>query len=323
MSEIVDGVFYEEVFDGIPFETITGLRIERILYQGSSKYQDIIVFDSIGFGRVLVLDGFLQLSTHDEFAYHETLAFTALSCHQSPQKVLIVGGGDGGMAREIIKFPTVQSITVCEIDKEVVNICEQHFQGLSKSFDHPKVDLVIEDAFKFLQDKQKEYDVIICDSTDPERDDSASCLFSDEFYDMVKKALKPNGIFLSQTGNNFWQPKLKKLQKTCTTRYPVVSFGFVSVPCFCNSQNGFVICALDEATNVQEPHWKLGDDDVDRLGLKFYNLDIHRSSFALPNYLKKYLLKNDSEQLDIVKWMKSVYEKNSTKQKSKIHQNGI
>lgn len=308
MEFIKEGVFYEPLMDRIPFESISGIQIDKIVYQGASQFQEILVFDSSRCGRVLVLDGGLQLCTHDEFAYHETLAFTALSCHENPKKVLIIGGGDGGMAREVLKFPSVESITVCEIDKEVVQICQELLPELGNSFNNPKVDLKIQDAFEYLKEKKNEFDVIICDSTDPEwTAGKSSCLFGEDFYGMVEGALRANGVFLSQSGNNIWQPMLKNVKDFCTSHFPVVKFGFVSVAIFNLSQNGFHLCSLNKDLDVRNPYWKFSDKELDRMNLRFYNHEVHSGSFALPNFLKKYLNDNCGEQYDIVKWMKQKY----------------
>eukprot|EP00794_Sanderia_malayensis_P006271 gene6271-6992_t len=279
-SYIKDGVFYEEVYDNVPFENLTGITVDRVLYRGRSKYQDILVFDSATSGRILVLDGLIQLTAKDEFAYHETLSFTALASHKDPKKVLIVGGGDGGMAREAAKFPSVESITICEIDEEVVNTCKKLFPKLSKSFSNPKVNLVIEDAFEYLKNKNNEYDVIISDSTDPNRD----------------------------AGNNMWRPQLKGLQIQSGKHFTMVKFGFVSVPCYDVGQNGFVICSDEDekaSNRVTSPYWKFSDEEIDRMDLKFYNSQIHQYSFVLPTFLKKYLEESMSEKVDVVEWIES------------------
>lgn len=305
MDCIKDGVFYERFIDNLPFECITGLPVEKVVYHGRSPFQDVLVFDSSTFGRVLVLDGAIQLSTFDEFGYHETLSFAALSCHRNPQNVLIIGGGDGGMAREVLKFPSVQSITVCEIDEVVVKVCSDVLPELSRSFEHPKVNLVIEDASKYLENKEDLFDVIICDSTDPDwGEGNSNCLFGETFYDMVKKALKKNGTYLFQSGDSIWRPMVKKV-KTYRTRFPVVSHGFVSVAIFSLSQNGFILCSLDKGLDVRQPYWKFTNEELERMNLKFYNYEVHRGSFAIPNYLQKYLKDGCNKQQDVVKWMKT------------------
>jgi len=119
---ISNGKFDEMYYEEWPYESENKIHVKNVLFDGKSEYQDILIFDSTNFGRVLVLDGGLQITTSDEFSYHEMIAFTALACHKSPKNVLIVGGGDGGMAKQVLKFPTVEYLQVCDIDKLLINV---------------------------------------------------------------------------------------------------------------------------------------------------------------------------------------------------------
>ncbi|KAJ8312994.1 hypothetical protein KUTeg_010367 [Tegillarca granosa] len=143
------------------------LEIEEILFQEKSKYQDILIFKSKSFGNVLVLDGIIQCSERDEFAYQEMIAHIPLSCHPNPKKVLVVGGGDGGVVREVLKHPSVQSVILCEIDQMVIDACKKFLPVMAQSFDDPRLTVHVGDGVKFMKDHKGEFDVIITDAPDP------------------------------------------------------------------------------------------------------------------------------------------------------------
>ncbi|XP_065060808.1 spermidine synthase-like [Rhopilema esculentum] len=166
MDRIRDGWFYEksDTFPGQSF----GLEIEKVLYHDKSKYQDILVFQSKSYGTVLVLDGIIQCSSRDEFSYQEMIANIPLNCHPDPKKVLIIGGGDGGVAREVAKHPAVEAIDLCEIDEMVIDVSKKFIKEMSSGFNSHKVTVHICDGFKFLENHLSQYDVIIADISDPE-----------------------------------------------------------------------------------------------------------------------------------------------------------
>jgi spermidine synthase len=143
------------------------IKIKNVLYHARSKYQEIAVLESKKLGRMLVINGITMLTEWDEFAYHEMITHVPLLVHPKPARILIIGGGDGGTLREILKHPEVEKIHVCEIDEAVVNACRKYLPSLASSFDDPRVEILYEDGARFVADKPKTYDVIIVDSTDP------------------------------------------------------------------------------------------------------------------------------------------------------------
>ncbi|RWR98765.1 uncharacterized protein B4U79_06755, partial [Dinothrombium tinctorium] len=177
------------------------IKYERVLHREKSRFQEIIIFESSKFGRCLALNNCIQCTEFDEFSYQESIAFLPLNCHPRPKKVLIIGGGDGGVAREVLKHPLVEEITVCEIDEAVVNAAKKYLPSLACSFANSRVKLVIADGYEFVKNHKQMYDVIITDSSDPVG--PAECLFQQVYFQNLREALNPNGIICSQA-ESYW-----------------------------------------------------------------------------------------------------------------------
>ncbi|MCL4169139.1 UNVERIFIED_CONTAM: hypothetical protein GTU68_045442 [Idotea baltica] len=148
------------------------------------------------YGNTLVLDGLIQVTQRDEFPYQEMLANLPLQCHPNPRDVLVIGGGDGGVVREVTKHPQVENIVLCEIDEDVIEVSKRFLPFCAKGFDSPKLKIVVEDGFKFLESNKGKFDVIITDSSDPIG--PGESLFKKEFYELIKNSLKNDGILCSQ-----------------------------------------------------------------------------------------------------------------------------
>ncbi|KAG5886183.1 hypothetical protein JTB14_036052 [Gonioctena quinquepunctata] len=267
MDQIRNGWFSEinEMWPGQFFS----LEVKEVLYHEKSDYQDILLFESKNNGTVLVLDGIIQCTQKDEFSYQEMLTFLALCSHPNPQKVLIVGGGDGGVAREVQKHPLV---------KEII-------QG----FDSPKVTLNICDGFEYMRNHKNEFDVIITDSSDPIG--PAVNLFTESYYKLLKEALKPNGIISCQAGT-VWSdlPHVKKTMENCRKHFPLVKYATSSVPSYPDGQIGYLVATLDESIDLTKPCFKFTDKQIKDLELRYYNDEIHSASFVWPNFVRKVLV---------------------------------
>ncbi|PIC48568.1 hypothetical protein B9Z55_007489 [Caenorhabditis nigoni] len=185
------------------------LQVKKVLFHEKSKYQDVLVFESTTYGNVLVLDGIVQATERDEFSYQEMLAHLPLFAHPNPKRVgieiielnskfqvLIIGGGDGGILREVLKHDTVEKVTMCEIDEMVIDVAKKFLPGMSCGFSHEKLDLYCGDGFEFLKNHKNEFDVIITDSSDPVG--PAESLFGQSYYELLRDALKEDGILSSQ-----------------------------------------------------------------------------------------------------------------------------
>ncbi|EDV24307.1 uncharacterized protein TRIADDRAFT_57643 [Trichoplax adhaerens] len=257
------------------------LQVDEILYQGRSKYQDIAVFKSKTYGNVLVLDGVIQLTERDEFSYQEMISFLPLNSHPNPSNVLIIGGGDGGVLREVVKHPAVKKVTQCEIDEDVINVSKKYLPSTSVGFQSEKVTVHIGDGLAFMKNHKSEFDVIITDSSDPIG--PASSLFEKEYYELMKTALAP--------GECQWLhlSLIKTMQNFCKTVYPVVDYAYTTIPTYPSGQIGLLLCSLDEKTNFREPLYKFSPAEVKKFNLRYYNVDVHRASFVLPEFARKAL----------------------------------
>ncbi|KAJ1678005.1 putrescine aminopropyltransferase, partial [Spiromyces aspiralis] len=172
------------------------LEVNEILHVEKSKYQDVLVFQSKTYGNVLVLDGVIQATERDEFSYQEMITHLPMMAHPNPKRVLVIGGGDGGVLREIIKHDCVEEAVLCDIDEAVIRVSQKYIPSMAIGFQHPKVKVHIGDGFQFLQDQVNSFDVIITDSSDPVG--PAESLYQARYYELMKNALREGGIICTQ-----------------------------------------------------------------------------------------------------------------------------
>ena len=271
-------------------------KIEDQLYNKKSPYQLIQVFKTIDFGNILVIDNDIQLTEVDEVNYHEMIAHVPLNYFTEKIRVLIVGGGDGGTLREVLKHPNVEEVIMVEIDKDVVDVCKKYLPSLPNgAFDNSKTKLIITDGFKFVKDYNGDkFDMVIVDSTDFNQSIS---LHTSEFYENVKKIVKPKHLICFNADNINWNEKhiismytqMKKLFKYVN---PYVVF----VPCFVGGFYSFCLCSDTINPTNFNIDWEFFNDK--NLKLDYYNENIHNASFSLPNKLKKNLSKIDALSAD-------------------------
>lgn len=280
--------WFRETSDEWPGQAMA-LRVKQILYHVKSEFQDVLVFESTDYGNVLVLDGVIQATERDEFAYQEMLAHVAMTSHPNPKRVLIVGGGDGGILREVCKHDCVEKAELVEIDDSVVKLSKQYLPHMAKGFDDPRVQLHITDGFRFLANKSNEYDVIISDTSDPEG--PAEQLFQQEYFQLLNNALTDKGIVALQASENVWLklPNLQKLRKTCKSVFPNVEYGATCVPTYTSGQLGLLFCAKSADTNIKEPQRSAWTPEVAKTINRYYNQDIHRACFVVPTFARRYL----------------------------------
>lgn len=262
------------------------LQMDEVLYQGKSKYQDVVVFKNKQFGNVLTLDGRIQATEFDEFSYQEMITHLPLHCHPNPEKVLIIGGGDGGVARECDKHPLVKTIVQCEIDEEVPRMARLYLPAMAKGLDSKKLKLHIGDGFEFLKNNANQFDVIITDSSDPEG--PAEALFEASYYQLMKNALRPNGIVCCQ-GESLWHyaDLIEKILKFAGDIYPSVSYAHGQTPTYPSGIIGYIICSLEENKRFSQPVREIDEETVEKMDLKYYTSDIHRAAFVLPHMFSK------------------------------------
>lgn len=235
----------------------------------------------------MVLDGVIQCTSRDEFSYQEMISFLPLCCHPNPEKVLIVGGGDGGVAREVVKHPLVKEVHQVEIDDRVVEVSKKFLPAMACGFDNEKLKLTIGDGFEYMKNHKKQFDVIITDSSDPVG--PAASLFQESYYGLLKEALRDGGVVCSQ-GGSFWLDSdyVKKTMTGCALHFPKVAYAVTSVPSYPCGHIGFVIASLDGSRQLEEPVKKFENAEIDSLNLKYYSSKIHRAAFTLPRWIEKH-----------------------------------
>jgi spermidine synthase len=262
------------------------LEYKSILYSAKSKYQMGDVYDTVACGKMLVLDGVIQLTESDEFTYQEMMTHVPLMTHENPENILIIGGGDGGIAREAFRHKSVKNVELVDIDEDVIFVSKQFFPTVSVELSNPKLEIIIDDGAKYLESKNSEYDVIITDSSDPVG--PAETLFRKDFYEKIKNALKPNGIAISQAESYFLhQEIISSLVKNAKTLFPSVGYGFVQVPTYPSGMIGFLVCSNSERDVARPASNKLSLPMLD--DLKYYTIDIHNACFQLPNFARKFI----------------------------------
>lgn len=262
------------------------LEVEEVLHHCTSRYQDILVFKSKTYGNVLVLDGVIQCTERDEFAYQEMIAHLPLFSHPNPQKVLVIGGGDGGVLREVLKHPSVTEAVLCDIDAEVIEVSKKYLPFMSTSFDDDRVTIEIMDGAIFMARHPEEYDVIITDSSDPIG--PAQVLFEMPFYSAMNRALRDNGILCTQ-GECAWLhlDLIRPMMASCKELFPTVEYAYTTVPTYPSGQIGFIICSK-QGTNLQVPTRKPSSAVQD--SMRYYNPEVHSAAFILPEFARKALL---------------------------------
>ena len=262
--------------------TLRAKEVKRV----KSKYQEIMILDTYEFGKVLVLDGLIQATEKDEFMYHEMLVHPALISHPKPERVLIIGGGDGGSVREALKHKTVKEVHLCEIDEEVIIISEKYLPKISEKLRDPKVKIFIEDGNKLLEEKdhQNYYDVIIIDSSDPVSE--SEVLFKEDFYKKVKNALRKNGIMVAQTESpilqeDYFKNAVKNIKKVFN--YTGVYVG--AVPTYPSGLWSYTIASDDIDITKTKPR----KTKFKNLNTKYFSDKLYSCLFNTPSFIEKIL----------------------------------
>ena len=259
------------------------LECSGILHSKRSGLQKIEVVDSLDFGKMLVLDGVINLAERDEFVYHEMLAHVPLFSHPEPRHVLIVGGGDGGTAREVLKHEGISGIQLVEIDEEVMSVSRDYFPALAQSLDHPKVHVLVMDAVEYLKETKEKFDIILIDSTDPVIEQSGG-LFTVAFYKDCLNALTDKGIVAAQVGDVFFESNVvMSVLTNLKDVFHVARVFSAPIPSYTIFPYCFAFCS-----NRINPQGGSGLRRFDgSFETKYYNPQIHQAAFAPPEYLRK------------------------------------
>lgn len=256
-------------------------RVKKTLYAGKSDYQEISVLETEQFGKMLILDGVIQTTVFDEFIYHEMIVHVPMLSHPSPKKVLIIGGGDGGSAREVTKHKCVEDLNWIDIDLKVVEICREYLpEWNTTSKENPIVHLKIEDGIQHMKESKGIYDVIIVDCSDPIG--PGEKLFKYDFYKDIFNSLKEDGIFVQQTESPFYHRELiKNVQMDVKSLFPIARLYTANIPTYPSGLHCFTIGSKKyDPLNFNE----LRKPDFET---RCYSLEAHQSSFLLPKYVKE------------------------------------
>lgn len=264
------------------------IKVDKHLYSGQSEFQRIDVFKAQEFGTFFTLDGLMMVTEKDEFIYHDMIVHVPMATNLKIKNVLVIGAGDGGTVRELTRYAGIETIDMVEIDQMVVEVCKEYLPQTACKLDDPKVKLYFEDGLKFVRSKENTYDLIIVDSTDPFGPGEG--LFTREFYGNCYKALKEDGILVNQHESPYYDTYAKSMQRAhqrIQEFFPVCRVYQAHIPTYPSGHwlFGFASKKYDPLTNLDEQAWN-------SLGLKtkYYNTDIHKGSFALPNYVKELLV---------------------------------
>ncbi len=259
--------------------------VDKVLYREKTEHQDLIIFENAAFGRVMALDGVVQTTERDEFIYHEMLTHVPLLAHGNAEKVLIIGGGDGGMLREVSRHAGLQQITMVEIDAGVVEFCRQYLPNHSAgAYDDPRFRLVIDDGVNFVSQSDEKFDVIISDCTDPQG--PGESLFTSEFYAGCKRCLNENGIFVAQNGVSFLQQdEAIGSHRKLGHYFNDVSFYQAAIPTYYGGIMTFAWASDNPALRQIDSATLQARFAAANLTCRYYHPAIHIGSFALPQYL--------------------------------------
>lgn len=256
--------------------------VEKILYKGKSKFQEIMVFENSYFGRILVLDNVVQLTERDEFIYHEMLTHVIMHAHPEAKNVAVIGGGDGGAVREVLKHDCVKKVYFVEIDEEVINVSRKFFPSLSMSIDDPRVEIRCMDGAEFIKEIKNSLDVIIVDSTDIIG--FAKSLFTVEFFKYVRDALTENGMFVTLSESLIFHKELiYEVQNSMRLIFPIVDLYTASIATYAGNWWSFSVGSKSlDPREIRKPV---------KVETKLYTADLHKTCFLPLDLYKKLLNK--------------------------------
>lgn len=263
------------------------LRIDRQLFSAASEFQRIDVLESVDMGKVLVVDGDLMLTEKDEFIYHEMITHVPMAVHPDVKKVLVIGGGDGGVVRELIKYDTVEQIDVVEMDQLLVEVCRKYIPEIAGSLNDSRVSIYNEDGLRFIRSKTDEYDLIIIDSPNPFGPGEG--LFTKEFYGNCFNALHDDGIMINQNESPFYEEeafRCQRMHKRILETFPICKVYQAHIPSYPSGHwlFGFASKKYHPLNDLNGVAWKLKE-----ISTRYYEPRLHAGVFALPVYVEELL----------------------------------
>lgn len=263
------------------------LSVDKVLFEDTTSHQHLVIFENKSHGRVMVLDGAVQVTLADEFVYHEMMSHVPLFALKEPMRILVIGGGDGGILREVLKHHAVEQAVLCEIDRAVVDMSLKYFPEVSAgAFDDPRAEIVIADGLKFVAETDRRFDAILVDSTDPQG--PGAVLFTRQFYADCRRCLKKGGVLVTQNGVPFMQgAELKQSVGYFRELFKDGSCYLATVPTYVGGQMAFGWASDDHKLRTV----KLGDVrdrfEAAEIATKYYTPAVHKAAFALPAFIEK------------------------------------
>ena len=265
------------------------LKADKVIHEVHTDLQDLVIFENGDFGRVLMLDNIIQLTSRDEFVYHEMMSHVPLFALDSPRSVLVVGGGDGGVLREVLRHASVERAVLCEIDPGVIDLCRQHFPDVSAgAFDDPRSEVVIADGAKFVAETDRKFDAIMVDSTDPIG--PGKVLFGEPFYQDCKKRLNDGGVLVTQQGLPFLQPW--EIKQSVQMFRGMFRDATAYLPVTASYLGGhFALGWASDDPQLRKVALPKLKERFDSLNLRtnYYTPEMHQAAFVHPNYVVRLL----------------------------------
>jgi spermidine synthase len=265
-----------------------------VLFSKKSPYQKVEIIDTCAYGKTLTLDGMIMTTEKDEYIYHEMISHVPLLTHPDPKNILIIGGGDGGVAREILRHNFVNQVDMVEIDEVVIEASKKLLPQISSTLNHPKLNIYIQDGIEFVKNCPKnKYDIVIVDSTDPVG--PAEGLFKPSFYNDVYKCIRSDGIMVTQSESPEFNTKVFQEIYRCYKEifgknnvYCYLAF----IPTYPSGMWSFSYCSKGSVHPVNDLNFEYASGFVRKHKLRYYNPEIHNSSFVLPNFVRNLLSQN-------------------------------
>ncbi len=273
------------------------IKVNNQLHSEQSEYQKISIYDSLEFGKFLTIDGVMMLTEKDEFIYHEMMTHVPMAVNPSIKTVLVIGAGDGGIARELSKYDGIQQIDIVEIDQRVVEVCKKYLPQTACGFKDKRVSLHYKDGLKYVRHTEKQYDLIIVDSTDPSG--PGEVLFTKEFYGNCYKILTEDGIMINQHESPFYKEDAKAMRdmhKRIFSVFPLSRVYQAHIPTYPSGYwlFGFASKGLHPIKNMNAEIW-----NNQNISTQYYNTNLHKGAFYLPNFVEEVLREDEQKYTDI------------------------
>jgi len=256
-----------------------GIRVRQVLADEQTPYQHIQLVETEFFGKAMILDGIIQLTERDNMGYHEMIVHVPMLAVGNPKRVLIIGGGDGGSLQQVLRYPSVEEAVICELDQRVVDLSREHFAFFGDPWADPRANLLVRDAFGYLEENPGRFDVIISDTTDPIG--MAERLFSDDFYKLMVRALAPDGAAATQCEQPFFDTELiKEIYRSAKGLTKNPAYYYAHIPTYPGGGIGFMYVSDVPWENGLKTPFPPGEN-------RYINREVHQAAFALTELFRK------------------------------------